>query len=154
MPRPLWKHYCSQWQRTVWQLQGQCDDCGLPGEFAGWHLTMWEQRAAYARLTGLKPTGGQRPLADMLLENLITQCPVCLGRGLVDSDSHLWRKCQRCDGNMRVRCAPEAELAATRRRLLREYPDAGVEPRRPPGSYPHVDPLRGVPREYRDIGHD
>jgi len=67
MPHPRWKHYCFERKSTVWLGKDQCDDCCVLGEYDGWHFNMWESMAAYGRRTDLKPIGGHRALADLLL---------------------------------------------------------------------------------------
>lgn len=148
MPRPLWTHYCAKWHFIVWQGRAQCDRCGVWSEYHGWHLNMWDQRGAYARRTGLKPTGKHRLLADMLLGPMFVPCPDCAARGLVADASRQWRLCRRCYGNMCLCCVAEEEFTATRQRILKVYPEAEFTPPRPPGTYPFIEPLLGVPQHY------
>ena len=79
---------------------------------------------AYSRCTGLKPMGPHKPLANLLLIPMLMTCPDCEGRGLVDVGVSRPEHCWGCLEGMRVRGVSNEEFAATRRRILREFPDA------------------------------
>src|SRR4029077_16255818 len=89
MPHRVWTHRCPAPRHTRGEvlpngelLQGMrvCEDCGRPGDFDGWHYSMNEMMLMYQLLTGFKPNGPHRPLADRLLPE--RRCESCGGRGL------------------------------------------------------------------------
>jgi hypothetical protein len=124
MPYEGWIHYCPVKECEMTLGTPVCSECGQPGQCDGWHLGRIELMRAYSRRTGLQPMGEHRPLADLILDPLLTSCPCCDGRGLIDDGHEPWPSCPECDGSQYVPAIDKAEFVAARRRLLKEYPDA------------------------------
>ena len=126
MPHPAWKHYCTEGGCIVIASSPTCDSCGALGQYDGWHFGRIEMMVAYLRRNGLAPIGTHRPLADMILGPFFSPCERCDGRGVQCEDDENWRRCPQCDGMMYLRNVSEAEFEATRRRILREFPEAAA----------------------------
>ena len=126
MPHPAWKHYCTEYGCEVISGRSTCESCGMLGQYDGWHFGRIEKMVAYVRRTGLAPIGTHRPLTDMILSPLLSLCEGCEGRGVLCEDDEHWYRCPQCDGMRTIPNVSEAEFEATRRRILREFPEAAA----------------------------
>jgi hypothetical protein len=83
--------------------------------------------ARYQYVTGLKPIGPHRPLADTLLGPLRTSCDRCGSRGVLTIDRNRWCGCPVCEGTGGFWTADADELEAARAEIRAAFPDAVVE---------------------------
>lgn len=128
MPHRVWKHYCTVTKITVWTPRQEiCGECSKKGKYDGWGYSMIEAMAMYQRLTGLKAIGPHREYADKHFANTIRLCNNCNGTGLHDVGSgKSYRFCHTCNGTGKVFCSNDKEIERIRRRVLKRFPDAGV----------------------------
>src|SRR5437879_2893236 len=96
MPYTSWEHSCAGTVVTV--SDAICGRCGKEGQFVGWRFRRLEAMARYQYITGVKPIGPHRKLADQLLYALRAVCSRCGGVGLITIDSARWVGCAACEG--------------------------------------------------------
>ena len=132
MPHRVWKHLCSSYRSNVGEISPagerilateSCEDCGQTGTFDGWQHSMIEQMGCYQQVTGFKPIGPHRQVADLLLKRTI--CQSCEGRGVLGPDEpRAWHDCANCNGNGHCLAGTPEEIAESRQRIRQEFPDS------------------------------
>ena len=132
MPHRVWKHLCSSYSSKASEGSptGErilateiCEDCGQTGTFDGWQYSMIEQMGCYQRVTGFKPIGLHRQVADLLLKRTI--CQSCSGRGVLGPDEpRAWQNCPNCNGNGYYLADTPDEINEIRRRIRQDFPDS------------------------------
>lgn len=107
--------------------QGEpCPKCGKPGQPARWVLTMHEAMARYQYVTGLKPVGPHRPMADEVIGPLRDLCMSCAGHGLCMRGADDWRLCPDCEGTGAYWTVKEYRIRRALKRILKRFPEAAA----------------------------
>ncbi|HYT84586.1 MAG TPA: hypothetical protein VEK86_14085 [Gemmatimonadales bacterium] len=104
----------------------ECHACGSRGTFEGWRLGIWEAMRLYYHGFGLNPIGPHRPLADQVFAPMRSPCVRCGGRAVLSRDGGAWSRCPACEGTGGVWNRPFHEVDAAWRRVVAQWPDAGV----------------------------
>ena len=85
----------------------------------------FQAMARYQAITGFKPGGPHRRLADSVLKNITCKCGTCSGTGLYGTYGGLgWRICPVCHGLGETYSVTLEELQVLRQQILDRYPDA------------------------------
>jgi hypothetical protein len=125
MPHRVWKHKCRVTPGLVGLATEKCEDCGEDGVYDGWDYSVVEHMCAYARRTGLAPLGPHRELAHLLLDDVLSPCEECQGRGVLDiQGGKSWRECPKCNGARCVRTVSEGAFGERVAMVLAAYPEA------------------------------
>ncbi len=78
---------------------------------------------------GLKPMGPHRALVAKLFATAVESCPACDGDGAITlGEDDPYTPCRWCAGTGRMATRSPEEFEALRQRVLKEFPDAGVDP--------------------------
>lgn len=104
-----------------------CPFCGERAMEGGWEYERNEEMAVYQYVTGLRPMGEHRAMADASLPGLRGACGRCIGTGLVTLTARQYRTCPECEGTGGFWTAPFAEVDAVIARIVGRYPDAALE---------------------------
>jgi hypothetical protein len=131
MPQRYWRHTC-QGIETL-RTTARCPACGERAEFDGWRYGLEEAMAVYQYVTGLKPIGPHRDMADGCLAGMREPCEHCDGRGLLTVSGTVYAQCPACEATGGVWTRPFEEVEAVLGQVLAFYPDAAVA--QSPGSF-------------------
>jgi hypothetical protein len=103
-----------------------CPFCGESSRDGGWEYELTEAMAVYQYVTGLKPIGEHRAMADECLDGLRVPCERCGGRGLLTLPRTRYSACPDCEGTGGFWKPPLEEVEAALARIVERYPDAAL----------------------------
>ena len=103
-----------------------CPFCGESPMEGGWEYELNEAMAVYQYVTGLKPIGEHRAMADECLNGLRVSCERCGGRGLLTLPASRYSACPDCEGTGGFWKPPLEEVEAVLARIVERYPDAAL----------------------------
>ncbi|UCF39583.1 MAG: hypothetical protein JSW43_07480, partial [Gemmatimonadota bacterium] len=124
MPQRYWRHTCQGIE--ILRKTARCPACGVRAEFDGWRYELEEAMAVYQYVTGLKPLGPHRRMADGCLSGMREPCGNCDGRGLLAVNTTTYALCPACEGTGGLWSRPFEEVEAVLAQVRAFYPDAAV----------------------------